>query len=398
MKLNRVSLGLGVLALLSWTGAWAQDSAEPRDLPIIGQPVPGGVNYQPAVTPVAHDMHWLSGMVHWIMLGIVLFVSALLLAVIFRFNSKRNPHPASFTHNTKVEIAWTLIPVVILIVIGSFSLPILFKQLEVPTPDLTVKATGNQWYWSYTYPENDFSFDSLMLNADELQAHGYPPETYLLAADTALVVPVNAVVHVLVTGSDVIHSFTVPSFGIKIDAVPGRLNDTWFKAEKEGIYFGQCSELCGKNHSYMPITVKVVSQDAYDKWLDWAIGEYGGSRPEAPAAGAAAAAEPAAAPAEQPAPPPPAPAANPAPAGAADSPAPAAEPPAPGATPPDAQAPAGQPAPPPPPPPAANPAPGGAADSTSPAPAPAAPAGEPPAPGTTPPDAQAPAPEPAPAN
>ncbi|MFO1210200.1 MAG: cytochrome c oxidase subunit II [Amaricoccus sp.] len=329
MKLNRVSLGLGMLALLSWTGAWAQESGEPRDLPIIGAPTPGGVNYQPAVTPVAHDMHWLSSMVHWIMLFIVLFVSALLLTVIFRFNSKRNPHPASFTHNTKVEIAWTLIPVVILIVIGSFSLPILFKQLEVPTPDLTIKATGNQWYWSYTYPANDFSFDSLMLEPDELQAHGYPPEVHLLAADNAIVVPVNAVVHVLVTGADVIHSFTVPSFGIKIDAVPGRLNDTWFKAEKEGIYFGQCSELCGKNHSFMPITVKVVSQDAYDKWLDWAIAQYGGSRPEAPAAGAAAAAEtPAAAPAEAPAA---APAAEPPvpPASGAEPPAPTQEPAAP---------------------------------------------------------------------
>ena len=130
--------------------------------------------------------------------------------MIFRFNSRRNPTPASFTHNTRIEIAWTLIPVVILIVIGSFSLPILFKQLEVPTPDLTVKATGNQWYWSYYYPENDFTFDSLMLAEDDLAAHGYPPESYLLAADTALVVPVDKVVHVLVTGADVIHSFTVP--------------------------------------------------------------------------------------------------------------------------------------------------------------------------------------------
>ncbi len=292
MKLNRFSLGLGVFALLSWTGALAQESGEPRDLPVIGAPTPGGINYQPAVTPVAHDMHWLSGMVHWIMLLIVLFVVALLLIVVFRFNSRRNPHPSTVTHNTKVEIAWTLIPVVILIVIGSFSLPILFKQLEVPTPDLTIKATGNQWYWTYNYPANDFSFDSLMLNQDELADHGYAPELHLLAADNALVVPVNAVVHVLVTGSDVIHSFTVPAFGIKIDAVPGRLNDTWFQAEQEGIYFGQCSELCGKNHSFMPITVKVVSQPVYEKWLDWAIGEYGGTRPEAPAAGAAAAAEP----------------------------------------------------------------------------------------------------------
>ena len=257
---------------------------------MIGAPVPGGMGYQPAVTPVAEDMHWLSHMVHGIMVVIVLFVVALLAIVIFRFNSRRNPTPASFTHNTRIEIAWTLIPVVILIVIGSFSLPILFKQLTVPTPDLTVKATGNQWYWTYNYPANDVTFDSLMLAPRSLAAYGYAPEDHLLAADNALVVPVDKVVHVLVAGADVIHSFTVPAFGIKIDAVPGRLNETWFQAEREGIYFGQCSELCGKNHSYMPITVKVVSQEAYDAWLDWAIDEHGGTRPEAAAPGAAAAA------------------------------------------------------------------------------------------------------------
>ena len=185
---------------------------------------------------------------------------------------------------------------VILIVIGSFSLPILFKQLEVPTPDLTIKATGNQWYWTYNYPANDFTFDSLMLNDGRARRRtAMRPSCTCSPPTTRWWCRSNAVVHVLVTGSDVIHSFTVPSFGIKIDAVPGRLNETWFKAEQEGIYFGQCSELCGKNHSFMPITVKVVSQEAYDKWLDWAIDEYGGTRPEAPAAGAAAAAEPPAA-------------------------------------------------------------------------------------------------------
>jgi cytochrome c oxidase subunit II len=312
MTMNRIGLGLAWLAFVVASGARAQQPPLPSDLPIIGAPVPGGVNYQPAVTSVAHDTHWLSGMVHSIMLVIVLFVTALLLIVVFRYNTRRNPEPASFTHNTRIEIAWTLIPVVILIVIGAFSLPILFKQLEVPTPDLTIKATGNQWYWSYNYPENDFTFDSLMLAEEDLAANGYPPSTYLLATDTAIVVPVDKVVHVLVTGSDVIHAFTVPAFGIKIDAVPGRLNETWFKAEEEGIYFGQCSELCGKNHSFMPITVKVVSQEAYDTWLNWAIDEYGGTRPEAPGAGAAAAAEPPAAepPATEPATEPVAPAAT----------------------------------------------------------------------------------------
>ena len=261
-------------AALAATGALAQ--GEPTDLPVIGVPVPDGTGFQPAVTELAHDIHWLDTFIHLIMAVIVVFVVALLAYVIVRFNKRANPNPASFTHNTKIEIAWTLIPVLILIVIGSFSLPILFKQLEIPEHDVTVKATGNQWYWSYDYTDYDMSFDSLMLTQDELSDHGYSDDLYLLATDTAVVVPVNKVVRMQVTGADVIHSWTIPSFGVKMDAVPGRLNETWFMAEEEGIYFGQCSELCGKDHSYMPITVKVVSQETYDAWLDAAIEEYAG--------------------------------------------------------------------------------------------------------------------------
>jgi cytochrome c oxidase subunit 2 len=300
--MTRIGRALGAFTGLASGGAWAQ---EPTGLPVIGVPVPGGVGYQPAVTEVAHDMHWLSNGVHGIMLVIVAFVVALLAVVILRYNRRSNATPAGFTHNTPVEIAWTIVPVLILIVIGSFSLPILFRQLEIPESDLTVKATGNQWFWTYEYPDNEFSFDSLMLAEDELAAHGYGPDLYLLATDTSLVVPVNAVVRVQVTGADVIHAWAVPAFGVKMDAVPGRLAETWFRAEKEGVFFGQCSELCGKDHSYMPITVKVVSPEAYAAWLDWAIDEYGGMRPgdaaaEDPAAGAAAAAEGgAAAPAEE---------------------------------------------------------------------------------------------------
>ncbi len=269
------ALTLGLFTIASTGAAWAQ--AEPTDLPVIGAPHPGGMGFQPATTPVARELHWLDTMVHSIMFVIVIFVTILLVTVIVRFNHKSNPTPARFTHNTKVEIAWTLGPVLILIVIGSFSLPILFKQLEVPTPDLTIKATGNQWYWSYTYADNDFSFDSLMLGEDELAAKGYAPNLHLLATDNAVVVPVNAVVRLQTTGADVIHSWTIPSFGVKIDAVPGRLNETWFRAEKEGVYFGQCSELCGKDHSFMPITVKVVSPEQYKTWLEWAVKEYGGT-------------------------------------------------------------------------------------------------------------------------
>jgi cytochrome c oxidase subunit 2 len=220
-------------------------------------------------------------MVHGIMAVIVLFVVALLAIVIVRYNSRANPTPASFTHNTRIEIAWTIVPVVILILIGSFSLPILFKQLEIPEPDLTVKVTGHQWYWSYEYPDNEFSFESLMLRQEELAEFGYSDDLYLLATDTALVVPVGAVVKLQVTGADVIHSWTIPSFGVKMDAVPGRLNETWFEVEEAGLYFGQCSELCGKDHSFMPITVRAVSEADYAAWLDWAIEEYGGTRPEA---------------------------------------------------------------------------------------------------------------------
>jgi len=153
------------------------------------------------------------------------------------------------------------------VVIAIPSLRLLFLQLDVPEPDLTIKATGNQWYWSYEYPDAGISFDSLMLAKDELEANGYTAEDWLLATDTRVVVPVNAVVHMLVTGADVIHSWTIPSFGSKIDAVPGRLNETWFRAEETGTYFGQCSELCGKDHAYMPIVVDVVSQADYDAWV-----------------------------------------------------------------------------------------------------------------------------------
>ena len=251
------------------------------DLPIIGAPIPGGVNYQPPVSDLARDTQFLSHWVHLLMVAVVLFVMVLIGIVIVRFNAKANPNPARFTHNTKVEIAWTLGPVLILILIGSFSLPILFKQLEIPEPDLTVKATGNQWYWSYEYPDNEMTYDSLLLPPEDLAEHGYPEEMYLLASDTALVVPVGAVVKLQTTAADVQHAWAMPALGVKMDAIPGRLNETWFQVDEPGVYFGQCSELCGKDHAYMPITLKALAQEDYDAWLDWAIDEYGGTRGEA---------------------------------------------------------------------------------------------------------------------
>lgn len=242
-----------------------------------GRPVDGAAGLQVPVTPVARDVHWLDTFVLWIIAGICVLVMVLLLIVIVRYNKRANPRPATFTHNPTLEVIWTAIPVLVLVIIAIPSLRLLFLQLEVPEADLTIKATGNQWFWSYEYPDQDIAFDAFMIGQGtpalteevkaELEQNGYTADDYLLATDNRVVVPVNAVVHVLVTGSDVIHAWTVPSFGSKIDAVPGRLNETWFRAEEPGVYYGQCSELCGKDHAYMPIVVEVVSQDEFQNWV-----------------------------------------------------------------------------------------------------------------------------------
>jgi cytochrome c oxidase subunit 2 len=230
----------------------------------LGQPTPWQMDLQDAATPVMAEISSFHTYLVWIITAITLFVLALLLIVIVRFNARANPTPSRTTHNTLIEVAWTIIPVIILVLIAIPSFRLLFTELDVPTPDLTVKATGKQWYWSYAYPDNgNFEFDSLIVAEKDLK----PGQLRLLTVDNELVVPVNKVVHVLVTGADVIHSFAVPSFGIKIDAVPGRLNDTWFKATTEGIFHGQCSELCGKDHAFMPITVRVVSDAEFENWI-----------------------------------------------------------------------------------------------------------------------------------
>ena len=226
-----------------------------------------GLRFQPAATELARDQQWLDHMLLYLCIAVVALVLTLLLVVILRYNRRANPKPARFSHNTPVEITWTMAPVLILVVLGSFSLPILRKQQIMPSPDVLIKVTGNQWYWSYEYPDEGISFDSFLLGKDKLAEAGYPPEDYLLAADNAVVVPKGKNVVVQVTGADVIHSWAVPAFAVKQDAVPGRIAELWFNAEREGIYFGQCSELCGKDHAYMPITVKVVSEDVYADWL-----------------------------------------------------------------------------------------------------------------------------------
>jgi cytochrome c oxidase subunit II len=235
-----------------------------------GQPEPWQLGLQQSVTPVMDDIVWFHNLLSWLILAITIFVLALLVIVVIKFNSRSNPVPSRVTHNTTIEVLWTVVPVLILVTIAVPSFRLLFYELKVPPADITVKATGKQWFWSYSYPDNKFEFDSLMVQDKDLKS-GQPR---LLAVDNEMVVPVNKVVRVLVIGSDVIHSFSVPSFGIKIDAVPGRLNETWFKAEREGMYYGQCSQLCGRDHAFMPIAVRVVSDKEYSAWLDQAKKKY----------------------------------------------------------------------------------------------------------------------------
>ncbi|MCK0149419.1 cytochrome c oxidase subunit II [Marivita sp. S6314] len=270
------SLLLGLTAALGAAPAFAQQTLE-----TIGRPVDSGTGFQPAVTELARDLQWLDGLILVIITVIVLFVTALLAYCVVRYNRKANPTPSTFTHNSPIEIAWTVGPILVLVFIGAFSLPVLFKQQEIPEGDLTIKVTGYQWYWGYEYVGEDVAYDSYMIGSPftggenrmspevegQLIEAGFTKEDFLLATDTSVIVPVGKTVVMQVTAADVIHSWTIPAFGVKQDAVPGRLAELWFNAEQEGIYFGQCSELCGLAHAYMPITVKVVSQDAYDAWL-----------------------------------------------------------------------------------------------------------------------------------
>jgi cytochrome c oxidase subunit 2 len=245
--LARSALALSLAA--SGTGAWAAD--------LVGQPTEGAIDLQPAASPMKHMVIWFN---NWIimpvMFGIAIFVLILLLIIIVRFNKRANPTPKKFTHNTPLEIIWTIVPVLILAFVAIFSFRLLYAYHQPDKPiDLTVKVTGYQWYWGYAYPDQKIAeYVSNPLPEDKAPAH-----LYRLATDNPLVVPVGKTVKVLVTGSDVIHDWAMPAFGLKTDAIPGRVNQTWFIPEKVGTYYGQCSELCGVNHSFMPVEVKVVS-------------------------------------------------------------------------------------------------------------------------------------------
>jgi cytochrome c oxidase subunit 2 len=257
MKMSKGPMGRRLLALAVASCAFLASGVAFAEL---GQPSPWEYTLQPSGSPVMDQIHWFHHLLLIIITCITLFVLALLVTVIVKFNARANPVPSRTTHNSLIEVAWTLIPVLILVSIAVPSFRLLFLQLDLPKADLTVKATGKQWYWSYSYPDNGkFEFDSLM--AQDKQPR-------LLGVDNEMVVPVNKVIRVETTGADVIHSFAVPAFGIKIDAIPGRLNETWFKAEKTGTYYGQCSELCGKDHSFMPIAVRVVTDQEFTAWVE----------------------------------------------------------------------------------------------------------------------------------
>jgi len=251
-----------------------------------GQPANWQLGLQDAASPVMADIVSFHTFLLYLITIISVLVLALLLYVMMRFNSRSNPEPSRTTHSTPLEVAWTVIPVVILVAIAVPSFRLLFYQLDIPKADLTLKATGKQWYWTYNYPDNgNFEFDSLLVRDKEGKPAGEPR---LLAVDNEVVVPIGKVVRVQVTAAEVIHSFAVPSFGIKIDAVPGRLNETWFQATREGVYYGQCSELCGKDHAFMPIAVRVMNEKDFAAWVEQTKKKLGRRDDTAPTAVAAA--------------------------------------------------------------------------------------------------------------
>jgi cytochrome c oxidase subunit 2 len=260
MVMRKLASGAAAAAATLTTagGAFAAD--------LLGQPTPGAIDLQPAASPLKHQVIFFHNYILLpIITAIVLLVLALLVYCIVRFNRRANPTPAKWSHNTMIEVIWTSAPVLILMFIAIFSFKLLFAYHDMPKPDLTVKATGYQWYWGYAYPDQKIDeITSTLMPEDEAKAKGVP---FRLAANNPMVVPVGKTVRVLVTGADVIHAWANPAFGTKIDAIPGRVNQTWFKAEKIGVYYGQCSELCGIDHAFMPTEVDVVSQADFDKWV-----------------------------------------------------------------------------------------------------------------------------------
>ena len=255
MKARVFSLA-SILCLAIFTGA-------EQALAAVGAPRDWQVNLPDSVTPILDQMKSFNGLLLIIIVPIVLFVLGLLVWVVFKYNETANPVPSRLSHNTTLEVLWTIVPVLILVVIAIPSFRLLFRQYDFPKADVIVKATGKQWFWSYEYPESKVAFDSYPVEDKDLK----PGQLRNLAVDNEMVVPVNKVVQVLITGGDVIHQWVVPSFGSRADGIPGRINRTWFIAREPGVYYGECSALCGQGHAYMPIAVKVVSDEEYGKWI-----------------------------------------------------------------------------------------------------------------------------------
>ncbi|WP_238934930.1 cytochrome c oxidase subunit II [Maricaulis parjimensis] len=243
---------------LTWMTAAAGAFATP------GQPTDGNLGFQPAVTPIMERINEFHNLLLWIIIPITIFVMGLLLWVMIRYNRKANPTPSKNSHNTLLEVVWTAVPILILVVIAVFSFPLLYFQDEIPEADFTIKATGYQWYWGYEYPDQDVPEYISTMVAEEDLAEG---QLRNLSVDYPLVVPVGATVRLQVTAADVIHNWAMPAFGTKMDAIPGRINEAWFQVNEEGTYYGQCSELCGIRHAFMPIEVHAVSQDVFDAWV-----------------------------------------------------------------------------------------------------------------------------------
>ncbi|MEH6754483.1 MAG: cytochrome c oxidase subunit II [Alphaproteobacteria bacterium] len=254
---NQLKRGLGLFGLVTMIGLFAAPA-------MAQQPTPWQLGFQEAHSPIMEQMTAFHNFLLWIIFAISIFVLVLLLYVIVRFREKKNPNPSQVTHNTTIEVLWTVVPVVILFVIGFYSLPLLYATDDTADADITVKVIGRQWYWSYEYPDNgDFTFDAFMVPEDELK----PGQPRLLATDEDLVLPVGKKVRVLVTSSDVLHAFAMPSLGSKVDAVPGRTNETWFQINEPGMYYGQCSELCGAGHAFMPLAIRAVSEAEFNAWV-----------------------------------------------------------------------------------------------------------------------------------
>ena len=235
------------------------------------QPKDWQLGYQKSVTSVMDDLVFMHDYILLpIITAISIFVLFLILYAVWKFKASKNPNPTKTSHNTLLEVLWTVIPCLILVVIAIPSFKLLYKQDVIPKADITIKAIGYQWYWGYEYPDQKIAFEASMIETKDLK----PGQPRLLATDKHVVVPVNKVVKVLITANDVLHAWALPAFGVKRDAVPGRINETWFKAEKEGIFYGQCSELCGIKHAFMPITVEVVSEEKYKEWVEMAKVKY----------------------------------------------------------------------------------------------------------------------------